>query len=159
MENVQYLGLKTDVVEELTDRLNELLCNYQVYYMNVRGFHWNIKGERFFELHAKFEELYTDALEKIDEIAERIRTLGGVPVHSFSDYVEGSHIKEKRNISDGIEASESILASLSTLIEIEREVLRLADEANDEATITVIGEYLSQQEKSVWMFNAFLGNR
>jgi starvation-inducible DNA-binding protein len=159
MKNVEYLGLKTDVVEDLTDKLNTLLANYHIYYQNVRGFHWNIKGQFFFELHAKFEELYTDALEKIDEIAERIKTLGATPIHTFSDFVDESQIKEKRNVSDGKEAVESILNSLSVLIEIEREIIRLSDEAEDEATTTLIGEYLATQEKYIWMFNAFLGNR
>ncbi|MBA3898953.1 MAG: DNA starvation/stationary phase protection protein [Bacteroidetes bacterium] len=159
MKNVEYLGLKTDVVEDVTDRMNTLLGNYQIYYMNVRGFHWNIKGDMFFELHEKFEELYTDALKKIDEIAERVKTLGATPVHSFSDYVEDSSIKEKRNITSGREAAESILDSLKILIEIERDVLSYAYEAKDEATIKLMGKYLTYQEKQVWMFNAFLGNK
>jgi starvation-inducible DNA-binding protein len=159
MKNVEYLGMKSLVVEELTDRLNSLLGNYQIYYMNVRGFHWNIKGDMFFELHGKFEELYTDALKKIDEIAERIKTLGVTPVHSFSDYIEDSDIKEKRNVSNGKEAAESILDSLRILIDIERDILNYAEETHDEATIRLMGKYLNYQEKQVWMFNAFLGNR
>ncbi|MFP3527074.1 ferritin-like domain-containing protein, partial [Pantoea sp. SIMBA_072] len=72
MKQLSVIGLDQKKAEQLGDKLNELLSNYQVFYMNVRGFHWNIKGERFFELHAKFEETYDDLLLKIDEIAERI---------------------------------------------------------------------------------------
>lgn len=68
------LGLDPKQTEKLTTDLNLLLANFQVYYQNLRGLHWNIKGKNFFELHVKFEELYTDAQEKVDMIAERILT-------------------------------------------------------------------------------------
>jgi len=68
------IGLDAIKAKKLADLLNVLLANYQLFYINSRGFHWNIKGEKFFELHLKFEELYTDTQLKIDEIAERILT-------------------------------------------------------------------------------------
>ncbi len=58
------IGIKDNDARKLTKELNQLLSDYQVFYMNVRGFHWNIKGEKFFELHAKFEELYNDLILK-----------------------------------------------------------------------------------------------
>ncbi len=79
-----FIGLDTDKTQKLADALNELLSNYQIFYMNVRGYHWNIKGENFFELHAKFEELYDDLLLKIDEVAERVLTLGHRPAHAYT---------------------------------------------------------------------------
>ena len=66
------LGLNKIKSEEITATLNLLLSSFQTYYQNLRGIHWNIKGKQFFELHVKFEELYTDANIKVDEIAERI---------------------------------------------------------------------------------------
>jgi len=68
------IGIETRLADKLITRLNLLLSNTQVFYMNSRGFHWNIKGEKFFELHLKFEELYNDLNLKIDEIAERTLT-------------------------------------------------------------------------------------
>ena len=84
------IGLDKEKSKILSGKLNELLANYQIFYMNSRGFHWNIKGHRFFELHLKFEEHYNDSLIKIDEIAERILTLGHTPEHTFSDYSKRS---------------------------------------------------------------------
>ena len=158
MENVAYIGLKTDKLEGLTEKLNELLANYQLFYMNTRGFHWNIKGDKFFELHAKFEELYNNLQIKIDEIAERIKTLGFTPLHAFSDYIGQSDVPEIRNISDGKSAVNSILDSLKTLINIERELLIISEDCNDEGTYSLMSDYLREQEKLVWMFNAYLGN-
>lgn len=80
------IGLNKTKSKSLAGKLNELLADYMVFYQNTRGLHWNIKGEKFFELHVKFEELYTNLLLKVDEVAERILTLGAVPLHTFEDY-------------------------------------------------------------------------
>jgi len=82
------LGLPVKETKVLVAELNILLANFQVYYQNLRGLHWNIRGKRFFDLHVKFEELYNDAQLKVDLIAERVLTLGGVPLHSFDDYIK-----------------------------------------------------------------------
>ncbi len=81
------IGLSAEKSLALSNDLNELLANFQRYYQNLRGIHWNIRGKRFFDLHVKFEELYNDANIKVDEIAERILTLGGVPLHTYEDYI------------------------------------------------------------------------
>ena len=78
------IGIDQESSKILAQKLNELLANYQIFYMNVHGFHWNIQGDKFFELHPKFEELYTDLLLKIDEIAERILTTGHTPLHTWT---------------------------------------------------------------------------
>ncbi len=150
------LGLKAAEAEKLGEKMNELLANYQMFYQNLRGFHWNIKGEKFFELHAKFEELYNDAVLKVDEIAERVLTLGNTPLHTFTDYLKVSSIKEAKGLSNGKETVEATLDNLSTIIKIEREVLPLAQQAGDEGTLTLLTDYISQQEKIVWMLSAYL---
>ena len=77
------IGLDSQRSKELANLLGDLLANYSTFYQNVRGYHWNIKGEKFFELHLKFEELYNDLFLKIDEVAERILTLGHAPKPSI----------------------------------------------------------------------------
>ncbi len=156
MKNKNRIGLDTAQAKALAKKLNVLLADYQLFYSNARGFHWNIKGEKFFELHVKFEELYTDALLKIDEIAERILTLGHQPLHSFSDYLKTAAIKEATNVSDGKKAVGIVLAGFQVLLEAERELLDLAAEANDEGTNALMSDYIRQQEKTVWMYSAYL---
>ena len=150
------LGLETGDTKAVVDKLNGLLANYQVFYMNVRGFHWNITGQKFFELHVKFEELYTDLLVKIDEIAERILTLGHTPLHSYSDYLASTQIKEVKNVSDGIEASRFILDSLRALIVMQRQITEEASGNDDEGTNDLLSAYIREQEKTAWMYTAFL---
>jgi starvation-inducible DNA-binding protein len=150
------IGLDTNKSKQLAEQLNQLLANYQLFYINARGFHWNITGDKFFELHAKFEELYNDLLLKVDEVAERILTLGYTPLHTFSDYITTSTIKESKNISDGRKAIQTILDSFSNLISLEREILELSSEAGDEGTNALMSDYIREQEKLVWMYSAYL---
>jgi len=149
------IGLNAKETAMVGQKLNKLLCNYQMYYMNLRGFHWNITGRKFFELHLKFEELYDDAVIKIDEIAERILTLSESPIHSFKKYIEESQITAEEDITDGELAIDNILSSLKILLATEREILQLATTANDEGTVSLMSDYIVQQEKLVWMLSAY----
>ena len=107
--NKNILGLEKADSKESVEKLNGLLANFQIYYQNLRGLHWNIKGKNFFDLHVKFEELYTDSQVKIDEIAERILTLQGKPLHTFTDYIANSSVPVGKDISQDVEADDSIL--------------------------------------------------
>ncbi|MGB1042341.1 MAG: Dps family protein [Tenacibaculum sp.] len=155
--NTTILGLDKDKTVTLTKELNALLANFQMYYQNVRGLHWNIKGKNFFELHVKFEEFYTDAQEKVDLIAERILTLQGTPLHTFNDYVALATVPVGKDISNDEEAVKLVVSSLSELLKIERTILELADEADDEGTNSMMSDFIAEQEKTLWMMNAWLG--
>ncbi|MCE1189420.1 MAG: DNA starvation/stationary phase protection protein [Ignavibacteria bacterium] len=150
------IGLNNALTEQLSVKLNVLLSHYQLFYINTRGLHWNIKGEKFFELHLKFEELYNDLQLKIDEIAERILTLGYTPLHSYTGYLSVSGIAEQTNISDGNAGIKSILAALSSILPLQRDILALSAEGNDEGTNALMSDYIRQQEKLVWMYSAYL---
>lgn len=150
------LGLNKANVEKEIGLLNVLLANYQTYYQNLRGVHWNIKGKRFFELHVKFEELYTTAQEQVDEIAERILTLGGVPFHTLESYVKHASVPVGENIFDDEKTVRLVIDTISALLPLEREILTLSDEINDEGTNSLISDFISEQEKNVWMLKAYL---
>lgn len=151
------LGLDKVETKNSVDKLNGLLSNFQIYYQNLRGLHWNIKGKNFFELHVKFEEFYTDSQLKIDEIAERILTLQGKPLHTFSDYLSMASVPVGKNISNDVEGVELVVKSLSELLKIEREILNISDDANDEGTNSMMSDFIAQQEKTIWMLNSWLG--
>ena len=150
------IGLDRNQSQQLAQSLNRLLANYQVFYMNTRGYHGNIKGKEFFELHAKFEEIYTDLQLKIDELAERILTLGHQPLHSFSSYLESTEIKEHTNATDGQSTMNGLVNGFSALITQQRTIAELAGEAGDEGTAALMSDYIREQEKLVWMLNAWL---
>ena len=135
--------------------MQQLLADFQVYYTNLRGFHWNIKGHDFFVLHSQFEKMYDDTAEKVDEIAERILMLGGTPANKFSDYLKVANINEVDKISNGEQALNNILQSISYLIGEERKILSIASQSGDEVTVSMMSDYLKEQEKLVWMLTAY----
>lgn len=150
------IGLEIEESRVLVAKLNELLANYQIYYQNLRNFHWNVSGPNFFELHAKFEELYTSATLGIDETAERILTLGSRPYSSYREYIDYSEIKEAMVITDHIEMVEIIRNNLNILLRLERDTLNSANELDDEGTSSLMSDYITAKEKVVWMLSAYL---
>jgi starvation-inducible DNA-binding protein len=151
------IGLDSQQSKKLAEKLNVLLANYSIFYQNTRGYHWNIKGEKFFELHLKFEELYNDLLLKIDEVAERILTLGHAPAHNYSHYSKISSVRESKEVTDGKAAVADILSALKTIITLQRELLDLSGKTGDEGTNALMSDYIRAQEKLVWMYSAYLG--
>ncbi|MER2996523.1 Dps family protein [Pontibacter populi] len=156
MTKLTNIGLQKEDSIQIADKLNELLANYHLYYQNLRGFHWNIKGANFFQLHAKFEELYNNALSRIDAIAERILTIGQPPLHTFSNYLRVSTIKEATNLSSDTETVTTTHQNLTAILNLEREIMALAAETGDEGTISLLSEDINEIEKTLWMLNAFL---
>lgn len=150
------IGLKTKYKSEMTEKLNAYLSSVQIMYMNVRGFHWNIVGKQFFALHAKFEEIYDSLNEMADEIAERILMLGGKPIHTFSEYLKISSVEERLNLSSAEDTIRALLSDTAKLLEAEREILALASDNDDDGTASLMSEFIGEQEKMIWMFNALL---
>ena len=151
------IGLEKADMSEVIAQLNNLLSTYHVFYLNVRGYHWNVKGEHFFTLHPKFEELYTALQLQIDEIAERILTLGGTPLHAYSDFTQHTSIQEDKNVKDGNACVKGVVTSLQALITEQRKVSALAADSEDQGTADLVDAYVQEQEKLIWMYNAFLG--
>ena len=155
--NKSILGLDKTKSANLVFSLNGLLANFQIYFQNFRGLHWNIKRKNFFELHAKFEEFYTDSQLKVDDIAKRILTLQGKPLHTFTDYIKRASVPVGKNISNDEEGLELVVNSLSELLKIEREILNISDEVNDEGTNSMMSDFIAEQEKTIWMLSSWLG--
>jgi len=154
-DTLNILGLPVQETEVIAAELNILLSNFQVYYQNLRGIHWNIRGKRFFQLHVKFEELYNDAQQKIDEVAERVLTLGGTPLHTFEDYIANNRLTVGKNISKDTEAVHLVMESLANLLQIERVILDETAKIGDEGTNSMMSNFIAEQEKTIWMMKAW----
>ena len=153
---INSIGLDVQKTKDLANDLNHLLANFQIYYQNLRGIHWNIKGKNFFDLHVKFEELYNDANLKVDQIAERVLTLGITPFHVYDDYIRAAKVPVGKNVSQDEHAVRLIVNSLTELLKIERKILDKSADANDEGTNSMMSDFITEQEKTVWMMNAWL---
>ncbi|MEH6680147.1 MAG: DNA starvation/stationary phase protection protein [Sediminicola sp.] len=152
---MNYLNISEEKLLPVVVELNTLLADYHMYYQKLRNFHWNILGHNFFDLHEKFEELYTDARIKIDEIAERILTLRYHPMSNYSEYLEASSIEESTISLSDREMVEEILKAHSILLKQMSKVVNKADEIKDEGTIDLIGGYIRTLEKTSWMLDAW----
>lgn len=155
MKTLDYLGLDEKAAGKIVESLQQLLADFQVFYTNLRGFHWNIKGHGFFTLHSKFEEMYDDTAEKVDELAERILMLSATPANRFSDYLKIARVKEVADVSCQDEILRNILDTYKAIIAEERKLLTLASEVGDEVTVSLMNDYLAEQEKLVWMLVAY----
>lgn len=147
--------LSASAVQPVVSALQQLLADYQVYYTNLRGLHWNVKGKEFFVLHAQFENMYDNAAEKIDEIAERILMLDGVPAHNFSEYLKISKVNELGYVTSGDTGVAHVMDTISHFVASERHILKLASEAGDESTVAMMSDYIKEQEKLLWMLVAY----
>lgn len=143
---------QTSVVE----KLNQLLINYQVHYQNLRLFHWNVKGPFFFILHEKFEELYNDASLKIDEVAERVLILNGVPKGSLKNILANANVESHAEIMEANAMVEAIVTANKVLVENLNDLLKVANEASDEGTLDIFTSYIQELQKQNWMLKSFL---
>ncbi|WP_271406874.1 Dps family protein [Tenacibaculum soleae] len=155
---MSYLNMQSESVLPVAKELNQLLADYHVYYQKSRNFHWNIVSKNFFELHNKFEEMYVDARGKIDEVAERILTLQYHPISRYSRYLKMSIISEESPFQTDTDMIYILLDDHKTLLEQMTKVIKRAEEAEDEGTIDLMGNYIASLEKTSWMLNAWTKN-
>jgi len=157
MMNPKAISLEDKKLRPVVENLHDLLANYHIYYQNLRGCHWNIKGPHFFTLHAKFEELYTAAITTIDELAERILTLGKDPESRFTVFAQQAEIAEIETIGmKDTDMVKAIIGNLSILIAQERDLLTLTSEADDEGSNDMINAFMQFNEKQNWMLRSFV---
>jgi starvation-inducible DNA-binding protein len=158
--NAEEISLSETEVKPIVDMLNEYLANYHIHYQKLRGCHWNIKGQNFFTLHIKFEELYTNAQLTIDEIAERVLTLGKPPHSRFAYYINESTIKEIETIGlPDMQMVDAILEDMAMLIQIEREILDATANAGDDGSNDMVNRFMQFKEKTTWMLRSFASKR
>ena len=144
-------------MSKTVEKLNLYLANLNVLYRKVQNYHWNIVGAGFFSVHEKLEEYYDAINEQIDDVAERILSIGGRPLGKLKDYLAVTNIKEAENKEISIpEAVADVKKEFEAMLKLVKEVKEAADEENDYGTYAVVDEYISTYEKDLWMLNAYL---
>ncbi|MCW8196076.1 DNA starvation/stationary phase protection protein [Proteobacteria bacterium 005FR1] len=151
------IGIDKEHREAVAEGLKRLLADSYTLYLQTHNFHWNVTGPKFRELHLMFEEHYTELATAVDEIAERIRTLGVHAPGTYKAFAELSSIKEV----DGVPAAEEMVGILTrgheTVVQTCRAVLKTAQEADDESSVALISDRMRIHEKTAWMLRAMLG--
>jgi starvation-inducible DNA-binding protein len=143
------------IERNVADGLNGLLADATVFYQKLRHYHWNVAGPGFFELHAKFEVVYTGWAVTIDEVAERILMIDGVPLHTLASLLEASTLLEDESIPPAREMVDAVLADLKQLRTRAGAVIEAAEAAADRGTVNLLDGVRDGIEKEIWMFGAW----
>lgn len=150
------IGIEADDREEIARALQALLATTYTLYLQTHNFHWNVTGPQFRELHLMFEEHYTEMATAVDDIAERIRTLGFAAPGTYAVFAQLSAIDEV----DGVPSAEDMVSLLlkghEQIVRSCREVLELSGEADDESTSALVSDRMRVHEKTAWMLRATL---
>ncbi len=156
--------MKTNIGLDEKDRsgsatiLNHLLSDEFLLYTKTRNYHWNVTGRDFYELHKFFEEQYEALDEIMDEVAERVRSLGHFAFGTMEQFSKFSRLKE--SIADTTSAGDMLqhlLTDHETIIRHLREDQQLAAEKyHDAGTSDFLTGLMEQHEKMAWMLRAFL---
>lgn len=150
------IGIEQQARLDIAQGLKHLLADSYTLYLQTHNFHWNVTGPQFRELHLMFEEHYTELATAVDEIAERIRTLGVAAPGTYKAFAELSSIQEV----DGVPAARAMIEILTTsheaVVKTCRQVLKVAQEADDESSAALISDRMREHEKTAWMLRAML---
>lgn len=144
---------------ELIKEMNVQVSTWSVLYTKLHNYHWYVKGHHFFTLHEKFEELYDEATVHMDEIAERILTLGGKPVATLKEHLEQSVVDEATGSEDADAMVETVAKDFDATMKSLKKGMDLAGDAGDDMTEDLLNAVYQSIEKHQWMLNAFLGQR
>ncbi|AUC81367.1 Dps family protein [Lacinutrix sp. Bg11-31] len=155
---MSYLNMQDEKLLPVVMELNTLLSDYNLYYQKLKSFHWNVQGRNFFDLHKQFENMYSEAKTKVDEIAERILTLRHHPVSKFSDYLKISSLSEASVMISDKDMIGELLNDHKIMLAQMSQVVAKAESAKDEGTIDLIGAYIRELEKTSWQLNAWSKN-
>jgi starvation-inducible DNA-binding protein len=143
--------------DRVIDGLNGLLADATVFYQKLRHYHWNVEGNHFFELHAKFEEIYDRWAASIDEIAERVLMVEGVPLHTLKAMLQAATITEDESTPQATQMVEMVAADLQSLHAAAGRVLEAAEAAGDRGTANMLDALRDAMEKDLWMLRAWRG--
>jgi len=150
------IGISKRDRERLAGELSRLLADSYALYVKSHNFHWNVTGPRFSALHEMFEEHYTELATAIDEIAERIRSVGHFAPGSFSAFAELTSIED----TDGVPAANQMVSILvdahEAVVRTARRTVQVAEEVGDQATADLATERLQVHEKTAWMLRSSL---
>ncbi|MDC3416317.1 Dps family protein [Aquibacillus salsiterrae] len=143
--------------KHLINFLNQELSNFAVLYVKLHRYHWFVQGRHFFKLHETFEELYNEAARDLDEIAERILSIGGKPLATMHKYIKETTLHEAQADDKENEIIHQLSEDYQTVIkEIKETGVPLAEEVNDNPTIDLLNGIQSRLEKHVWMLKAYI---
>jgi len=157
MSNID-IGITAENRELIADGFNHLLADSYTLYLQTHNFHWNVEGPQFRELHLMFEEHYTELAIAVDDIAERIRTLGFAAPGTYAEFARLSSIKEVEGVPTASEMVSILNQGHEQVVKTARDVLKLAQDADDESSASLVSDRMRVHEKTAWMLRATIAS-
>lgn len=156
----QFFEINDGITQEhrvtIANGLAALLADSYSLYLKTHNFHWNVTGPMFNTLHLMFETHYTELSLAVDLIAERIRALGFIAPGSYSEFAKLSKIVEHSGDTDATDMVKYLIEAHEVVIKTARDIIAIADEANDQVTLDLLTQRLQVHEKTVWMLRSLL---
>lgn len=156
METVK-TNVNVDTTAELHRALNKQVADWSVLYTKLHNFHWYVKGTHFFTLHAKFEEFYNAAAARMDEVAERLLTIGGSPAATLREHLELTSVTEAKGGETAEEMVDALIRDFRTESAELEEAIEIAGSLSDKATEDLLIGLKAEVDKETWMLEAYLG--
>ncbi|MDK1016343.1 MAG: Dps family protein [Actinomycetota bacterium] len=150
------IGIETSDRLAITESLSVLLADSYNLYLKTHGYHWNVTGPMFRTLHLMFEDEYTELADAVDEIAERIRSLGHMAPASFSSYGALSSIHDDTDVPEAMTMVANLVEAHETVARSGRATLGVAEGAGDPVTVDLATRRLEVHEKTAWMLRSLL---
>ncbi|HAU92094.1 MAG TPA: DNA starvation/stationary phase protection protein [Alteromonas sp.] len=150
------IGIAKADREAVAHGLKKLLADSYTLYLQTHNFHWNVTGPQFRELHLMFEEHYTELAVAVDDIAERIRTLGVAAPGTYKAFAELSAIEEVEGVPEASEMVQLLTHAHEQVVKTCREALKVAQQADDESSVALISDRMRVHEKTAWMLRAMV---
>lgn len=141
----------------IADGLSRLLADSYTLYLKTHNYHWNVTGPQFNTLHQMFETQYTELATAVDEIAERIRSLGVRAPGSYGEFAKLTSIEEGSGEESAEEMTRQLVLGHEAVARTARETFGAADEAGDEPTADLLTQRMQIHEKTAWMLRSMLG--
>lgn len=148
------IGINENGRREIAEGLKRLLADSYTLYLQTHNFHWNVTGPQFRELHLMFEEHYTELATAVDEIAERIRTLGMAAPGTYEAFSKYSSIEEVEGVPTAMDMVSILNQGHEQVVRTGRDVLAIAKEVDDESTSALVSDRMRVHEKTAWMLRA-----
>jgi starvation-inducible DNA-binding protein len=150
------IGIEEGDRKAIAEGLSHLLADTYTLYLKTHYFHWNVTGPMFQSLHQLFETQYTELAIAVDDVAERIRTLGYPAPGSYSEYAELSSIQETRGVPKAEDMIRLLVEANEAVVRTARATFPAVEKASDESTADLLTERMRIHEKAAWMLRSFL---
>jgi starvation-inducible DNA-binding protein len=150
------IGIDSDDRQKIAGGLTRLLADTYTLYLKTHSYHWNVTGPRFRELHLMFEEQYTELATAVDEIAERIRTLGYPAPGTYREFQDLTTIEEVPGAPAAEDMIRDLVVAQEIVVRTSREILPAAQQADDESTANLVADRMAVHEKAAWMLRSLL---